>query len=98
MTTLYRTPNIIIDQHEWHAIVRNRNGRSSLCYFWRPLSERQYHWSQMAHWKGRKPKRFANHFQRYKLHIQLAMDSEAIRRFAIARLELKQPERERVAA
>lgn len=86
MTTLYRTPNIIIDAHEWHATVRLRDGRISLAYRWRPLSARTYQWSNMGTWKGPRPKGLGDTFQVFRRHIRRAMASESARREAIARL------------
>lgn len=87
MTTLYRTPNIIVDRHEWHAIVRDdTHGRITLQYFFRPLSLKQFRWLPITSWQGRKPKRFANNFQTYRPHIRIALGSEMRRRFAIAQL------------
>lgn len=86
MTTLYRTPNLIIDVHEWHAVVRLNGTRVSLCYKWRPLSTRAYAWSNLSSWQGPRPKHFCNRFWMFKNHIRAAMRSEAERRAAIAGL------------
>lgn len=86
MTTIYRTPNLIIDAHEWHAAVMLNGGRISLAYRWRPLSLRLYHWSNMAKWNGPRPKNFCNRFWPYRLHIRAAMRSEVERRRAIEAL------------
>lgn len=86
MTTLYRTPNLIIDAHEWHAVVRLTGTRVSLCYRWRPLSVRECKWSSIAIWKGLLPKGMCGVFWPFKTHIRMAMDSEKTRREAFATL------------
>lgn len=86
MTTLYRTPNLIIDAHEWHATVRIKAGRVLLQYRWRPLSARLFRWSCMTTWKGPKPKGLAERFQVFRCHIRRAMASESARQEAIASL------------
>jgi hypothetical protein len=84
MTTLYRTPNIIIDAHEWHATVRYKAGRTLLQYRWRPLSGQQYQWLPITSWVGPKPKGLSKRFAKYRRHIDLAMSSESRRREAAA--------------
>lgn len=84
MTTLYRTPNLIIDEHEWHAAVRLKAGRVSLAYYWRPLSVQAFRWSTKATWPHKMPVRFSNRFWMYRLHIRTAMRSEVERTRAIA--------------
>lgn len=86
MTTLYRTPNLIIDAHEWHAVVRHKHGRTLLQYRWRPLSARPYAWSCMTTWQGPKPKHLARQFQVFRCHIRRAMVSESERREAVQAL------------
>lgn len=86
MTTLYRTPNVIIDSHEWHAVVRKRYGRSSAAYFWRPLSARPLRWEPISAWKGRKPKGLGTFFAKYRLHMQAALQSETQKAAALARV------------
>lgn len=86
MTTLYRTPNIVIDQHEWHAAVMLTAGRLSLSYRWRPLSLRDYRWSNLNTWKGPKPKSMCSRFWIFKNHIRTAMLSDELRRSAAAAL------------
>lgn len=87
MTTLYRTPNVIMDAHEWHAAVQLRAGRTSLVYRWRPLTTRAVPWSSITQWQGRKPKRMCNRFWPYRLHIRAAMASEAARLAAVRDLK-----------
>lgn len=87
MTTLYRTPNLVIDAHEWHAAVLLNSGRVSLAYRWRPLSYKAYQWSSLGQWQGPKPKDFCNRFWMFRGHIRKAMLSESLRREAVARLK-----------
>lgn len=86
MTTLYRTTNLIIDAHEWHAAVLLNHGRVSLVYKWRPLSSKAYRWSTMGQWEGPKPKDFSNRFAMFRNHIRKAWGTEAERREALTRL------------
>lgn len=84
MTTLYRTPNLIIDRHEWHAAVVKHYGKTTLRYFWRPLSARAERWQPVTAWEGPKPKRIGRTFWRFRLHIREAMDSDRVRSEALA--------------
>jgi hypothetical protein len=86
MTTLYRTPNLVLDQHEWHAAVLLNHGRISLVYKWRPLSLKQYRWSLVSQWKGPKPKDLCNRFWMFRSHIRKAMLSEEVRAQAIQKM------------
>lgn len=86
MTTLYRSPNIVIDQHEWHAAVTLCRGRTSLAYRWRPLSLKEYRWSNLNTWVGPKPKRFLNRFLIFRAHIRTALLSHELRRGAVLAL------------
>lgn len=71
MATLYRTPNIKIDKHEWHAAVENRNSPRSRIYYrfrapggmWRPIGD----------WQGRKPKGLNEFFRKFRAHMSLAL-------------------------
>lgn len=81
MTTLYRTPNIIIDAHEWHAIVRLKDRRASVTFLYRPLRGNSL-WHRATSWQGRKPKGLGERFKMFRRHIELAMGSEARRRTA----------------
>jgi len=87
MTTLYRTPNLVIDRHEWHAAVLLNCGRVSLVYRWRPLCLKRVAWSTMRQWRGPKPKALCNRFWMFKSHIRKAAQSEQVRREAIAALK-----------
>lgn len=86
MTTLYRSPNIIIDAHEWHVLVTLHHKRVLLQYRWRPLSAKQFRWLPITSWQGPKPKNMCNRFQKFKPHVLLAMESERLRQEASTRL------------
>lgn len=83
MTTLYRSPSIIIGDFEWHLHVRKHNGRAKLQYYFRPLSAARYRWMPITTWKGRKPALF-NTFQTYRLHALRAIESDLHRAALIA--------------
>jgi hypothetical protein len=84
MTTLYRTPNVIIDRHEWHIAVVKHYGKTTLRYCWRPLSQRAERWQPITVWEGPKPKRIWHAFKRFRLHVREAMNSEQARVEALA--------------
>jgi hypothetical protein len=79
MTTLYRTPNIIVDKHEWHVAVVKHYGKTVVRYCWRPLSTRAARWQSIAVWEGPKPKRIGHAFLRFRGHIREAMGYEQAR-------------------
>lgn len=83
MSTLYRSPNVIIDAHEWHAHVRLNDGRITLTYRWRPLSQKPFRWLPMSAWVGPKPKAFSRRMAGFRRHIAAARDSENARRAAL---------------
>jgi hypothetical protein len=85
-TTLYRSPNVVIDAHEWHVLVCKCRGRSLLQYRWRPLSLREFRWLPITSWVGPKPKRIGNVLRIFKPHVERAMRSEAVRRERVAAL------------
>lgn len=96
MTILYRTPNVIVDRHEWHAVVFLRAGRTLLTYKWRPLSLRAERWRDVTDWSGPKPKGLGERFWRFRTHIREAMDSERVRRDALAGIRGPAPDRSNV--
>lgn len=69
MTTLYRTPNVVLAGAEWHCAVKFRNGRARRHFRFR-LSGR-YMWLPITSWKGNLPKakEFNNAFQTFKPHM-----------------------------
>lgn len=73
MTILYRTPNIRIDEHEWHATVETRRGGPPKRHFrWRTPGRM---WQPVADFKGHPPKAavMAKRFQPFKRHMLWAV-------------------------
>jgi hypothetical protein len=97
VSTLYRSPNIIIDAHEWHLAVEddsrlngNRDRRSVIQYKWRPVSDRPLPWKTIAQWVGPKPKSFNQRFMKpYRRHAELAMKSDLQRGEAVKLLRVQ---------
>lgn len=87
---------MIIDRHEWHAVVLLRRGRTLLTYRWRPLTARPEAWRDVTHWQGPKPKGISATFWRYRDHIREAMGSEQARRDALAGLKGPAPDWSRI--
>jgi hypothetical protein len=79
MTILYRTPNIVINEFEWHATVEVRFRRVMRCFRFRPLSHyvKAVMWFPIVEWKGHKPQadQFRKAFEPYRLHMQRAEQS-----------------------
>ena len=71
---------VIIDNHEWHIIVRLDYGRVHRQLRWRPLSLRNYQWSNVTTWEGPKPKDLLKRFAKFNKHIRMALQSEARRK------------------
>jgi hypothetical protein len=86
VTTFYRTPDIVIDAHEWHVVVWRKCSRVSVCYRWRPVSLKTHRWQSIKTWKGRKPLDLWRYFAPYKRHIEHAKGCDARRREAAAKL------------
>lgn len=73
MTTLYRSPNIVIDGFEWHLAVELRNGRPRRFTRWRPLGKPAM-WQPITKWIGHMPKwRYElRPLERFKAHAKMA--------------------------
>jgi hypothetical protein len=91
MTTLYRSPSIILDAHEWHVIVRVKAGRVTKTFRWRPVAVNGDQWLPKSSWVGPMPKGFGQKMQRFKLHIDFAMRSEVRRKEAAVALGRVKP-------
>jgi hypothetical protein len=90
MTTFYRTPDILIDAHEWHVIVESRsNGRVSAVYRWRPVAAKTHRWLSIETWAGPKPLGLWRYFAKYKPHIEFAKGSIKRRAEAVAALSCR---------
>jgi hypothetical protein len=56
MTLLYRTPNIVIDEFEFHATVETCRGAQPRRHFrWRMAGRREM-WRRLSDFKGHPPK------------------------------------------
>lgn len=86
MTTLYRSPTVIIDAHEWHVIVKQKDGRIFKRFYFRPLTLRRVPWQPISSWVGPKPKGLGMRLSRFNIHVEMALDSDKLRRAAVARL------------
>jgi hypothetical protein len=77
MTTLYRSPNVILADHEWHVHVWHRKGHVTTCYYFRPLSTRPMAWQPQSEWTGHKPKwrEWNRSFGKFKMHATQAARS-----------------------
>lgn len=73
MPTLFRSPNIRIDAHEWHvAVTQARVGRRALIgYRWRAPGGM---WQNITTWQGKLPKGLREFFRPYQLGIRVAVD------------------------
>jgi hypothetical protein len=88
VTTLYRTPNLVLDESEWHALVRAKAGRISTIYYFRPLIGPRRMWLPVTSWRGDKPcaREFAKKFQPFKRHMLQASRSVTLAELARVRL------------
>lgn len=86
VTVLYRTPDIVVDAHEWHVIVWRQRGHVSVAYRWRPVAIKTHAWQSILTWKGPKPLRLWKFFAPYKRHIEYAKGCDARRREAAMKL------------
>ncbi len=87
-TLLYRSPNVIVDAHEWHVAAKlHRGNRITIGYYWRPLGAVRGDWKSLVKWQGPRPKQFARQFQRYRPHALVARDTERQRQEAVARIK-----------
>lgn len=51
MTLLYRSPNIVIDGHEWHVTVDvSQRGKVSRNFRFRPCTHRRVRWAHITEW------------------------------------------------
>lgn len=78
MTTLYRSPTIVIADHEWHLCVEKLGGRIYRRYKFRPVSTRALAWRSADKWPGR-PFKLWRDFGRYIPHAKAAEKYERSR-------------------
>lgn len=78
---LYRSPNVLIDDHEWHIIVRlATNGHVVTSYRFRPagVAGRNVMWKPVSLWPYKRlPKGLNAFFTPYKRSVQTAVASAA---------------------
>ncbi|XUM19791.1 hypothetical protein ACRAVF_19180 [Bradyrhizobium oligotrophicum S58] len=84
MSILYRSPNLIVDAHEWHVVVRKKDGHIFRRYMFRPLTSTA--WKPITNWQGPRPKQLNNRLARFLRHAEFAMGSEKARAQAVAKL------------
>ena len=78
MGILYRSPNVLIDSHEWHITVRlEDNGHVTTGYRFRPagVAGRNVMWQAVTAWPDRLPKGLNAFFAPYKRSVQVAIAS-----------------------
>lgn len=73
MTTLYKSPDIVIGDHEWHLMVRLHYGRATMKHYFRPLSAIKVKWTSIEKWKGSLHEQFRNRFAPYRRHALIAI-------------------------
>lgn len=81
MTTLYKSPDVLIDKHEWHLRVHRNAGshrrtRVTMQFYFRPFSSVPLAWRPVAEWRTPMPPGFGSRFQTYRLHGQKAKEQE----------------------
>ena len=84
---LYRPPDIIIDEFEFHISIEVRDGRVRKFTRWRPLSAtKRFAWQPIADFKGHPPKAhvFKAKFKGCKRHIEMAERSIEAKRVRTA--------------
>ena len=72
---LYRTPNLIHGDFEWHMAVLKKDGRTGVRYYFRPLSRVAYRWKPVTSWPGKKPPLW-RWFQAYRRSVNIALAGE----------------------
>jgi hypothetical protein len=70
MTTLYRSPNVMVDGVRWHVAVERRRivGKPIVCYRFQTTT-----WKSVHHWPGRLPKALYKAFKPYRRHVNVAL-------------------------
>jgi len=74
-TLLYRSPDVVINEFQWHLVVEARNGKACRFLRWRPAGKPGTvgMWRPFKKWVGHKPK--AAEFkllEKFKPHARLA--------------------------
>jgi hypothetical protein len=71
MPTLYRSPTLVIGEHEWHLRVETDHGRPFIAYRFRP-ADKPAPWQSAQRFPGRMPKGMWKLFQAYIPHARIA--------------------------
>lgn len=90
---LYRTPDIIIDEFEFHISIEIRDGRVRKFTRWRLVSpKKRLAWQPIAEFKGHLPKVgiWKSRFGPYKRHMEMAERSIEAKRVETRRLAERQ--------
>lgn len=72
VTLLYRSPNVVIDKHEWHVTVNLNGTKRTTNYRFRPAGLNAM-WQHISKWSGRPPKEMWRFFAPYRPSVQVAM-------------------------
>jgi hypothetical protein len=100
MTTIYRSPPVIIDRHEWYVAVERRStqyGRRSFRRFrFRALGSNDAFRSIDA-WVGPKPKAMWRSFRPFLKHVEAALAAEVAKAAAVAEWDRRDATRRVVA-
>ena len=76
MSLLYRSPNIVIDKHEWHVTVDLRRGKRIVNYRFRPIGSNVM-WQHLSKWPhARPPKEMWRFFAPYRPSVHVAMGTK----------------------
>jgi hypothetical protein len=90
---LYRSPDIVIDEFEFHISLEVRDGRVRRFTRWRPASStKRVAWRPIADFKGYPPKArvWRTHFKGCERHICMAERSIEAKRAEARRLAERQ--------
>lgn len=90
MTTLYRSPTIVIADHEWHLCVEKLGGRIYRRYKFRQMPARRgtHLWRKAEQWQG-KPFKLWRDFGPYIGHAKVAEQYERDRLDLAFRAEMR---------
>ena len=99
MTMIYRSPNVIVDDFEWYVAVRTYKGHPARYFYFRPLAIRPDNWRRLDEWEGHKPtgRELNKIFHTFRHHIKRAMESDKVRKEALARRALHRAQMEMAA-
>lgn len=85
MTTLYRSPNVLVDGIEFHVTVEQHKGRRPVTrYYFRTRNPTVSMWAPVEQFQGRLPKGMRRFFKKYRGSIADALataETPAVRKF-----------------